>query len=394
MNNNAKRITRAVAEAMHELILIALDDPPAKKEIIKGGGSNGGALTKELMIRQIENIRISENAFKLCREKKVNIMDYFLLGRDSSKLKNKYGNFFSSNKKTVEGRHSVGHYLVFDHNIPNVQFIKKVYEIVENNLDRDKEYSVSRIITELNKQSIDIITVEEDNDLNEAGFKSSGTKEERDAVCSPKINLKDIWLTPIHVIDQFFETSELDRSKCLDPCAYDGRWLNGEGVSQDILPWGDGVIEKDFLTMKEMPEGISYIVGNIPFSLTKEFVEKAFDLVGEAYFLVNGDTVMNHFNGHIKKLWIINGIEGNQKDFRSRCEFDTIILKKSALWCCIAQITKEKQDKFVIEKDITNQEKRDGFHVALGRNTYLKSEVPVIENDRIIRLQTRGTIKY
>lgn len=69
MNNNAKRLTRAIAENIREAMLIGIEDPSALKEIMRGGGSNGGILTKILMSRQIENIRISTNAFKICREK-------------------------------------------------------------------------------------------------------------------------------------------------------------------------------------------------------------------------------------------------------------------------------------------------------------------------------------
>ena len=404
MNNSVKRITRGVAYSLYESICAAIEDPSTAKEILRGGGSAGGVLTKNLMPRQIENIRISADAFKLCRERKVNILDFFLLGRDSKKLKKRYGNFFSSNMKEVEKCHAVGHYVTFDHNIPNKAMIDEIFKIVEKYYkenafwdiaisQKEKEYIVKKIITILNKQSIDMITIEENKKL-DIELKSTGTKEQRDALCSPKTELKDIWLTPQHIIDQFFETSGLDKDKCLDPCASDGRWLSGKGISRDILPMSNSVKEEDFLEMKTLPEGIEHIIGNIPFSLTKEFVEKSFELTGEAFFLVNGDTIMNHYNGHIKKLWIINGIEGDQKDYRSRCEFETIILKKSALWCCIVQLTKEKQEKFVIEKDISNPEKRDGFHVALGRNIFIKSPVLVDKNERIIRLKTIGTIRY
>ena len=290
----------------------------------------------------------------MCCKNKVYLFDYFLL--DDPALKEKYGDFFSSN-------------IVSDHNISNASIIQEIFKIAEN-------LTEEKIIKILNSQSLDLIT-----------------KEERD-LCSEKIELRDLWLTPEHIIEQFFKTSGLDKKECFDPCACDGRWLNGNGLSSDILPMNDFVVEQDFLQMKELPENIKHIVGNIPFSLTKEFVERAFELRGEAYFLVNGDAIMKHYNGHIKKLWIINGIEGNQKDYRSRCEFDTIVLKKSALWCCIVHLTKEIQEEFFIEKDISNPEKRDGFHVALGRNTYIKSLVPVEENQRIIRLQTTGTIKY
>lgn len=394
MNNNAKRLTRAIAENIREAMLIGIEDPSALKEIMRGGGSNGGILTKILMSRQIENIRISTNAFKICREKNVNIIDFFLLGRDNATLKGKYGKFFSSNFKTIEGCHNTGHFITLDHNIPNTVMLKQIWNLTKEKNDSGREIRTEDIITILNRQSLDFITIEENQKLKIAGLNAAGTKEERDAVCSQKIQLKDIWLTPQHIIDQFFETSNLKKKKCFDPCAFDGRWLNDEGFSSDILPMNNNVIEQDFLKLEKMPNNTKYIIGNIPFSLTKEFVEKSFDLSGEAYFLVNGDTIMNKYNGHIKRIWIINGIEGNQKDYRSRCEFDTIILKKSALWCCIVHLTKEKQEKFIIEGDIDNQTKRDGYHIALGRNTYIKSPVLVEENERIIRLQTRGTINY
>lgn len=316
------------------------------------------------------------------------------MGRDNATLKGKYGKFFSSNFKTIEGCHNTGHFITLDHNIPNTVMLKQIWNLTKEKNDSGREIRTEDIITILNRQSLDFITIEENQKLKIAGLNAAGTKEERDAVCSQKIQLKDIWLTPQHIIDQFFETSNLKKKKCFDPCAFDGRWLNDEGFSSDILPMNNNVIEQDFLKLEKMPNNTKYIIGNIPFSLTKEFVEKSFDLSGEAYFLVNGDTIMNKYNGHIKRIWIINGIEGNQKDYRSRCEFDTIILKKSALWCCIVHLTKEKQEKFIIEGDIDNQTKRDGYHIALGRNTYIKSPVLVEENERIIRLQTRGTINY
>lgn len=391
MNNTAKRMTRGIANYIKEMIITAIEDPAQASEIIRGGGNNGGPISRALTNRIIENIRISRNALKLCVDHNVFLYDYFFFGRDNKNLKDKYENFFSSNKKSIEESHKIGHYITADHNIPNKCIIDKLYEMAEENIE---DFTEEKIIKILNSQSLDFITVEENQLLQDNGFKFSGTKEERDALCSEKINLTDIWLTPEHIIEQFFQSSGLNRKECLDPCACDGRWLKGEGISGDILPMNGFVVEQNFLEANSLPESIKHIVGNIPFSLTKEFVEKAFELRGEAYFLVNGDTVMNAYNGHIKHLWIINGVEGNQKDFRSRCEFETVVLKKSALWCCIVHLTKEEQEKFLIEKDITNEQKRDGFHIALGRNTYIKSLVPVEENEKITRLQTKGTIKY
>lgn len=391
MNNNTKRITRGIAEVCREAILVALDDNAASKEIMKGGGSNGGILTKILMSRPIENIRISTDALELCRKNNVFLYDYFFYGRDSEILKKKYGNFFSSNKKNIDDCHNVGHYITADHNIPNTCLINKMLDLAKNDIDN---FTQEKIIKILNTQSLDFITIEENENLKNNNLNHNGTKEQRDKCCSEKIDLTDIWMTPEHIIEQFFISSGLNQKECLDPCACDGRWLKGKGISCDIVPMNNFVIKQDFLKIENIPQEIKYIVGNIPFSLMDEFVEKAFSLRGEAYFLVNGDTILKHFPKNIKKIWIINGIEGNQRDFRSRCEFDTITLKKSALWCCIVHLAKEQQEEFVVEKDITNEQKRDGFHVAIGRNTFIKSSVPVVENERIIRLQTKGTINY
>ena len=398
MNNNAKRITRATADTLIGWAQEVCDDPSRESSIMKGGGDTGGPMVKTLNSRVIENVRISREAIKKCNEKNVLLYDFFFLGRDNKKLKEKYGNFFSSNEKTVEKSHESGHFITLDHNPSNSSIAYKILDLVKENNTSDSKISEEKLIEKaikiLNSQSLDFITVEENKKIDDSGFKSSGTKEQRDALCSEKISLTDVWLTPQHIIDQFFQTSGLDKKECYDPCASDGRWLSGEGMSGDILPMNNKVLEQDFLALNSLPEKIKKIVGNIPFSLTEEFVHKAFELRGEAFYLVNGDTIMNKFNGHIKKIWIINGIEGNQKDFRSRCEFDTIILKKSALWCCIVHVTKEEQEMFTIEKDITNEQKRDGYHVALGRNTYIKSKVPVEQNEKITRLQTKGTIKY
>lgn len=67
---------------------------------------------------------------------------------------------------------------------------------------------------------------------------------------------------------------------------------------------------------------------------------------------------------------------------------------KSALWCCIVHITKEKQPKWEIESNISNEEKRDGYHVALGKNTFIKSEVKIDENPRITRIPVTSCIDW
>ena len=390
MNNNINRITKGLAEACRECIIVAYNDPSAKKEILRGGGSSGGIMTRLLMPRPINNIRISEDALKICLDKGVLAYDFFIL--TASQLRKKYGNFFASNEKTIEKSHKIGHFLTADHNIPNKAMLEKMFEMCEN----DPTSDVNDYKEILNEQSYDLITLEENEKMNKSGMKSCGSKIIRDSYCSKKIEFVDLWLTPHDVIDNFFKLSKLNRDECLDPCASDGRWLGRKGKSIDILPMVNYVEKKDFLTLtkEELPKKIKYIVGNLPFCLLDEFVNKSLSLVDECYFLVSGDTIFKHFPDQIKHIWIFSGLEGNQKDNRSRCEFDVPFLIKSALWCCIVCITKQKQEKWDIESNISNDEKRDGFHIALGKNTFIKSNVKIDENTRITRIPVMSSINW
>ena len=97
MNNNIDRINKGLAEACKECICVAYNDPSAKKEILRGGGSNGGIMTRLLMPRPISKIRISEDALRLCLEHDVKPFDYFILS--PTNLKKKYKSFLVQTKK-------------------------------------------------------------------------------------------------------------------------------------------------------------------------------------------------------------------------------------------------------------------------------------------------------
>ena len=389
MSKDIEKITFGIAAACKECIKIAVSDPLASKEILRGGGSSGGIMTRLLMPRPINSIRISEDALKLCLDNGVLAFDYFIL--TASQKTKKYKHFFSSNFKTIEGCHEVGHYLTGDHNIPNKEMIKKMIDLCKKNPNA----TIADYKEILDEQSYDLITLEENKRIDDAGFKDTGTKEERDGLCSPKIEFVDLWLTPREAIDGFFKVSKLNKAECMDPCASDGRWLDGKGYSIDILPMKKRVCKKDFLTIKkeEIPKGIKTIVGNLPFSLLDEFVKKALELFDDCYFLVNGDTIFDHFSKNIEHVYIFSGLEGNQKDNRSRCEFDVPFLIKSALWCCIVHITKKEQDKWTIQKDLTKEERRDGYHIALGKNVFIKTNCPVDEDPRISRIAIKSRVK-
>ena len=97
MNNNIDRINKGLAEACKECISVAYNDPSAKHEILRGGGSSGGIMTRLLMPRPISKIRISEDALNICLEKDVVPFDYFILTQNQ--LRKKYKNFLCQMKK-------------------------------------------------------------------------------------------------------------------------------------------------------------------------------------------------------------------------------------------------------------------------------------------------------
>ena len=381
-NDNIDRITTGLAEVCKECITIAYNDTSAKREILRGGGSSGGIMTRLLMPRPISKIRISEDALNLCIEYGVLPFDYFIL--TPSQLKKKYGNFFGSNEKTIDKCHEKGHYLTGDHNIPNKAMLQKMFKLYEN----DPTADVSEYKKILNQQSYDLITLEENERLNAAGYKSCGSQQERDLLCSNKIDLVDLWLTPQDVIDGFFKVSGLSKEECIDPCASDGRWLNGHGMSFDILPMRNSIIRKDFLTATkyDIKPGIKTVVGTPPSSILDEFIKKALELTGDCYFLTNGDTVLKHFPNNIEHIYIFSELDGNQKDNRSRCEFSVPFLMKSTLYCCILHITKQKQLSWEVEQDLPSDAKRDEYHIEISRSVFIKSAVRIDDNPKITRI--------
>lgn len=85
-------------------------------------------------------------------------------------LRKKHGIFFSSNEKNIEKCHSIGHYLTGDRNIPNTAVLEKMFE-----LDDSADVFDYREI--LYNQSLDLITLEENEVINSYDLKNSGSKE-------------------------------------------------------------------------------------------------------------------------------------------------------------------------------------------------------------------------
>ena len=67
---------------------------------------------------------------------------------------------------------------------------------------------------------------------------------------------------------------------------------------------------------------------------------------------------------------------------------------KSALWCCIVHITRKKQEEWIVQHNISNDEKRDGYHIALGKNTFIKLDQKVSESSRITKIPVTSSITW
>lgn len=85
-------------------------------------------------------------------------------------------------------------------------------------------------------------------------------------------------------------------------------------------------------------------------------------------------------------------MEGNQKDYRSRCEFDVPYLIKSALWCCIVHITRKKQQRWIVERNLSNDDRCGGYHIALGKNMFVKLDKLVEEDESVTQIPVKSSI--
>lgn len=204
----------------------------------------------------------------------------------------------------------------------------------------------------------------------------------------------DLYLTPESVIAQFFASTQLDKSKGWDPCASDGRWLGEKGYSSDIIPTARFVHQGDFFAYEKAPKDTTYIVGNLPFNSLDAFVTHALDLVDDAYFLVSGETIFQHFPENIKEIWLFQGLDGKQKDYRTRCEFQAPYLVQTALWCLIVHLTKNKTKPLILQEHLNKEEQRDGKHVAVGKSAYLYFPEGPEKDARVHFIDVQASIDY
>ncbi len=113
-----------------------------------------------------------------------------------------------------------------------------------------------------------------------------------------------------HIIDFLKPTG-----KCLDPCKGDGAFLKYMPKDSEYCEIKEG---KDFLTYRG---GVSWVIGNPPYSIFEEFLQKGFEIADNVSYLVptnkifQRQKIMNMINkyGGIKSI-IIYG-SGSLIDF-------------------------------------------------------------------------------
>ena len=178
---------------------------------------------------------------------------------------------------------------------------------------------------------------------------------------------RELYFTPINTIEKIIKSlvtlrPELREKTWVDPCAGDGRWeqvINGFGIkcySFDIKPLTSFVTKRNFLKDNYSEFKNIFFIGNPPFSLVNEFVDKALYLTDSCYFLGGSQIITNSLSSKVSLLHRFEGFEGNQKDLRSKIAFTDTLNKELLIWCCGAIFNKRfhKNFKMEEEKSLTN----------------------------------------
>ena len=89
----------------------------------------------------------------------------------------------------------------------------------------------------------------------------------------------DIVYTPTHVSKHIIEWLQ-PKGKCLDPCKGDGAFYNYMPIDKDYCEITE---DKDFFNYSEK---VDWIIGNPPYSIFEEFLQKAFEIADNVSYLV------------------------------------------------------------------------------------------------------------
>lgn len=164
----------------------------------------------------------------------------------------------------------------------------------------------------------------------------------------------------------------------IDPCSGDGVWgevfdeFGLRNESYDIVPLTEKVKVMNFYNMTKRNEDI-FIIGNPPFSEVKKFVNKASELCDRFYFLGGSMLLTGSLSDKVERLHRFTGVEGNQKDRRSKISFIDTNGNEVYVWCCGALFNNYNSCK--LKRDV------NGFRVGASKYAFCE------DNDRIIPLK-------
>ena len=166
---------------------------------------------------------------------------------------------------------------------------------------------------------------------------------------------RELYKTPhriiFRIVDNLLsECPELRQKHWIDPCAGDGRWENILRMfdinceSFDIKPLAPDVYTQDFLTSDF--KGDCFFIGNPPFSMLKQFVDKALSMAESCYFLGGSQIITGTLSDKVALLHRFTGAEGKQSDERSKVLFEDSNGCQVPVWCCGALFENGKHTGF------------------------------------------------
>ena len=200
---------------------------------------------------------------------------------------------------------------------------------------------------------------------------------------------RELYFTPISVIDKIVFSlllvfPWLREMVWIDPCAGDGRWgevfkkYGIECYSYDITPLSPEVKQQDFLTAERSlyTQKPIFFIGNPPFSLLKQFINKALSLTHYCYFLGGSQLITGTLSPQVVLLHRFEGFEGNQKDLRSKIVFNDTLGKDVLVWCCGGMFFSHGKDDFKLQRSTFKD--KDNFRVGIKTYCYPDERVHTI----------------
>ncbi len=202
---------------------------------------------------------------------------------------------------------------------------------------------------------------------------------------------RELYQTPLPLIESIVDSvlercPELREKTWIDPCAGDGRWgriireCGLDCIEYDLHPIGEGIAQQDFL-QSNFTDGNLFFIGNPPFTLVRQFVEKSLEFAESCYFLGGSRIITGSLGTKVAMLHRFEGYEGNQKDRRSKAWFQDTHGKDVIIWTCGAIFDRNMHSSFHINAEMSDNSFSTGVHCFCE------------EDERVVALKKRSNKK-